>query len=111
MPVTEAISDVTDTTFADDVLGQDLPVLVEFWATWCPPCRMLSPVLEAVARERAGSLVVRKMNSDENPETVRAYRVMSLPTMILFRDGVPVRSFVGARPKLRVDEDIDAALA
>jgi thioredoxin 1 len=111
MPVTEMITDVTDATFAEDVLAQDLPVLVEFWATWCPPCRLLAPVLDALAHERAGSLIVRKMNSDENPETVRAYQVMSLPTTILFRGGEPVRTFVGALPKLRLEDGLDAALA
>jgi thioredoxin 1 len=105
------IAEVTDTTFTAEVLGSDVPVLVEFWATWCPPCRMIAPVLAELARERAGTLAVRKINSDENPETTRAYQVMSLPTMILFREGEPVLTVVGAQPKARLEERLDRALA
>ncbi|MFJ1759721.1 thioredoxin [Amycolatopsis sp. NPDC088138] len=104
------ITEVTDTTFTADVLGSDVPVLVEFWATWCPPCRMIAPVLAELARERAGTLAVRKINSDENPETTRSYQVMSLPTMILFRGGEPVLTIVGALPKARLEERLDRAL-
>ncbi|WIV54778.1 thioredoxin [Amycolatopsis nalaikhensis] len=103
------VTAVTDATFAE-VLGSDVPVLVEFWATWCPPCRMVSPVLDALAAERAGTLAVRKINSDENPETTRSYQVMSLPTMILFRHGEPVETIVGAFPKARIEERLDRAL-
>ncbi len=102
---------VTDATFADEVLGADLPVLVEFWATWCPPCRMVAPVLDAIATERAGTLAVRMINADENPETVRKYQVMSLPTMVLFHRGLPVRGWVGALPKARLTEELESALA
>ncbi|UOZ11958.1 thioredoxin [Amycolatopsis sp. WQ 127309] len=103
--------EVTDTTFAAEVLGGDVPVLVEFWATWCPPCRMIAPVVAELARERVGTLSVRKINSDENPETTRAYQVMSLPTMILFRAEEPVLTVVGAQPKARLEERLDRALA
>jgi thioredoxin 1 len=99
-----------DATFAADVLQQDQPVLVDFWAEWCPPCRMIDPVLKEIADERAGSLIVHKINSDENPETARAYQVMSLPTLMLFRGGEPVAAFVGARAKSRLLADIDRAL-
>jgi thioredoxin 1 len=105
-----AVSDVTDATFAAEVLGSDVPVLVEFWATWCGPCRMVGPVLAQLAGERAGKLAVRKVNADENPETTRSYQVMSLPTMILFRDGEPVTTIVGAYPKARIEERLDQAL-
>jgi len=105
------IAEVTDATFTAEVLGSDVPVLVEFWATWCPPCRMIAPVLAELARERAGTLAVRKINSDENPETTRSYQVMSLPTMILFLDGEPVLTVVGAQPKARLEERLDRALA
>ncbi|MDT7798694.1 MAG: thioredoxin 1 [Actinomycetota bacterium] len=104
------VTAVTDATFAAEVLGGDVPVLVEFWATWCPPCRMIAPVLAELARERAGTLAVRKINSDENPETTRSYQVMSLPTMILFRGGEPVLTIVGALPKARLEERLDRAL-
>jgi thioredoxin 1 len=107
---TSEVLDVTDATFAADVLGSDVPVLVEFWATWCPPCRMIAPVLTALAAERAGVLAVRKLNSDENPETTRSYQVMSLPTMILFRNGEPLLTLVGALPKARLEERLDRAL-
>ncbi|MCR6482124.1 thioredoxin [Amycolatopsis sp. OK19-0408] len=100
---------VTDATFAE-VVGSDVPVLVEFWATWCGPCRMVGPVLEQLATERAGKLAVRKIDADENPETMRSYQVMSLPTMILFAGGEPVETIVGAFPKARIEERLDRAL-
>ncbi len=103
------VAEVTDTTFPE-VLGSDVPVLVEFWATWCGPCRMVGPVLAQLATERAGELAVRKINADENPETTRSYRVMSLPTMILFRNGEPVETIVGAFPKAHIEERLDRAL-
>ncbi|TWP52121.1 thioredoxin [Lentzea tibetensis] len=101
---------VTDETFAADVLEQDKPVLVDFWAQWCPPCHMIVPVLEEIEVERADSLVIRKVNTDENPGVMRTYQVMSLPTLMLFRNGEPVQAIVGARPKGRLLEELDAAL-
>ncbi|ONF65618.1 thioredoxin [Amycolatopsis keratiniphila] len=105
-----SLSVVTDETFQALVLDQDKPVLVDFWAQWCPPCHMIAPVLEQIAGERAGSLIIRKLNSDENPLTARNYQVMSLPTLILFRGGSPVWTTVGARPKARLLADLDAVL-
>jgi len=106
-----SLSVVTDETFRELVLEQEKPVLVDFWAQWCPPCHMIVPVLTEIAEERAGSLIIRKLNSDENPLTARDYQVMSLPTLILFRNGSPVWTTVGARPKARLLADLDAALA
>jgi thioredoxin 1 len=100
---------VTEETFDDRVLGRDKPVLVEFWATWCGPCRMVAPVLEQIADERSDVAVV-KLNYDEEPAIGQRYGVMGLPTMLLFRDGEPVRSIVGARPKARLIAELDEAL-
>jgi thioredoxin 1 len=101
---------VTDASFEREVLQQDKPVLVDFWARWCPPCHMIAPVLKEIAAERADSLVLRKINADENPATVRKYQVLSMPTLMLFRNGEPVQALVGARPKARLLDQIDDAL-
>ncbi|WP_326565502.1 thioredoxin [Amycolatopsis rhabdoformis] len=97
----------TDATFAADVLEHERPVLVEFGAQWCPPCRMIAPVLAEIAAERADSLTVREIDTDANPETARRYQVMSLPTLIVFRSGEPVATFVGARTKARLLAELD----
>jgi thioredoxin 1 len=104
------IAAVTDETFDQEVIRHDGPVLVDFWAQWCPPCHMIAPVLAAIAAERAGSLTVRKLNTDENPAIARDYHVLSLPTLMLFRAGQPVQVFVGAMSKSRLLAKLDAAL-
>lgn len=101
---------VTDHTFAEVVLRNPKPVLVDFWAQWCGPCHMIAPVLAEIADERADSLTIVKINADENPVTGQDYGVMGLPTMLLFRDGEPIGSFVGARPKARLLAELDDAL-
>jgi thioredoxin 1 len=98
MPENSLIT-VTDATFAELVLSNRQPVIVDFWAEWCPPCRPVAQILAELAEEFGGRLVVAKINSDENPEATRAYRVMSMPTLLFFRDGDVVRTMVGARPK------------
>ncbi len=97
---------VTDQTFSDDVLGSDKPVLVDFWATWCGPCRMVAPVLEEIATEHGEKLTVAKMDIDTNPSTPRDYQIMSIPTMILFQGGKPVKQIVGAKPKAALLADL-----
>ncbi|HLL37920.1 MAG TPA: thioredoxin family protein [Streptomyces sp.] len=99
-----------DADFAAEVIGSELPVLVEFTADWCPPCRQMGPVLSAVAAEEGERLKVVQLDVDTNPETTNAYKVLSMPTFMVFRDGEPVRSMVGARPKRRLLEEIAEAL-
>ncbi|GAA1979551.1 thioredoxin [Kitasatospora viridis] len=101
---------VTDETFEREVLSSDLPVLVDFTADWCPPCRMIAPVLAAVATERAEQLRVVTLDVDHNPITQSAYGVLSMPTLMLFRGGEPVASMVGARPKARLLRELDQVL-
>ncbi|MCL6517333.1 thioredoxin [Alicyclobacillus sp.] len=93
-----ATVNVTDQNFASVIQG-DKPVLVDFWAAWCGPCRMMAPVLEELSEEAGDRLVVAKLNVDENPRTAGAYGIMSIPTMILFRSGRPVKQLVGYMPK------------
>ncbi len=90
---------VTDDSFSDDVLASGKPVLVDFWATWCGPCKMVAPVLEEIATEKAGELTVAKLDVDANPATARDFQVVSIPTMILFKGGQPVKRIVGAKGK------------
>ena len=101
---------VTDKTFITDVLQSDKPVLVDFWAEWCGPCRKVSPVLEEIAGEMADQVTIVKINIDENPETTRAYRVMSVPTLTIFKGGQAVQSVTGARPKGELVRFIEAAI-
>jgi thioredoxin 1 len=104
------LSTVDETTFEDVVLRSDKPVLVDFWAEWCPPCHQIAPVLAQIAAERGEQLTVVKLNSDENPAISARYRVMALPTLILFHRGEMIWSVVGARPKARLQKDLDDAL-
>ena len=90
---------VTDDSFSDDVLSSSTPVLVDFWATWCGPCKMVAPVLEEIAAEKSGSLRVVKLDVDANPGTARDFQVVSIPTMILFKNGEAVKRIVGAKGK------------
>jgi len=91
--------EVSDASFADQVLSSERPVLVDFWATWCGPCRMVAPVLEEIAAEKSEQLTVAKLDVDANPETARNFQVVSIPTLILFKNGQPVKRIVGAKGK------------
>ncbi|WTU05005.1 thioredoxin [Kitasatospora sp. NBC_00070] len=104
------MAEVTDETFAEQVLAAEGPVLVEFTADWCPPCRMMAPVLADIAREQAHRLTVVQLDVDRNPQTQAAYAVLSMPTMVVFRDGRPVKSVVGARAKARLLREFDDVL-
>jgi thioredoxin 1 len=104
------VQQITDDQFETEVLGADVPVLVELWAPWCGPCRQLSPILDQLASERAGSLKVVKINQDENPLVSSDYRVMGLPTMLVFDHGEPVAQMLGARSKARILDELDRVL-
>ena len=101
---------LTTATFDEAVLGADVPVLVDLWAEWCGPCKMLEPVLESIATEQAGRLRVTKLDYDAEPEIGRRYDVMSLPTLLLFRDGELVHRMVGARGKHHLLEELERYL-
>ena len=103
--------DVTDDTFDADVLKSGKTVVVDFWATWCGPCRMVAPVLDEIAGENKDKLTVAKLDIDANPETARTFQVMSIPTMIVFQDGKPVKQIVGAKPKAALLSDLADYLA
>ncbi|MFK0181273.1 thioredoxin [Streptomyces xanthochromogenes] len=100
------VDEVTDETFADVVRGSALPVLVEFTADWCGPCRQLAPVLSAMAAEEADRLKIVQLDVDRNPATTAQYGVLSMPTLMVFVDGEPVKSMVGARPKRRLQQEL-----
>jgi thioredoxin 1 len=101
---------VTDGTFEEEVLKSDVPVLVDFWAAWCGPCRMVAPIIEELAADYDGRAKVTKLDVDENGDTAGRYGVMSIPTMIIFKGGEEVERLVGARPKMAIAERMDAAL-
>jgi len=106
-----AITDVTDSNFQAEVLESDTPVLVDFWAPWCGPCRIVHPVLEQIAAERGDALRIVKVNVDENQETAMTYEILSIPTLILFKAGAVEKRVVGAYPKQKLEAELEPALA
>ena len=105
-----ALPDVTDNNFQAEVLESEQPVLVDFWAPWCGPCRVVGPVLEEIASER-NDLRIVKLNVDENQQTAAAFEVLSIPTMILFKNGQVAKKVIGAYPKKRLESELEAELS
>ena len=105
-----ATKTVTDQSFASDVLGSDSPVLVDFWAEWCGPCRMIAPALEEIAGELGDKVTIAKLNIDENPDTPGRYGVRGIPTMLLFKGGQPVAQKVGAAPRSQIQQWLESNL-
>jgi thioredoxin 1 len=107
----QEVQDVTDQEFDQVVIKSEIPVLVDFWAPWCGPCRMVAPIVKELAGEYDGKVTFRKMNTDENPTVSAQYNVRSIPTLLIFKGGTQVGQIVGFRPKSQIKERIDAALA
>jgi thioredoxin 1 len=105
------VREVTDRTFAQEVLQSTSPVLVDFWADWCGPCKAIAPIVEELAHEYEGRFRVMKLDVDENPRTALAYKVQSIPTLLVFKDGKPAERIVGAVPKKVIVDKLHSVLA
>ena len=101
---------LSDSTFDEEIKSSDAPVLVDFWAEWCGPCKMIAPTLEEIGKDYAGKLKIAKLNVDDAPDTARRFEVMSIPTLILFKDGEPQLRIVGAKGKGQLLQEIDPFL-
>jgi thioredoxin 1 len=109
--VGEGINHLTDATFDESVGAADVPLVVDFWAEWCGPCKMIAPVLEEIAKDNDGKLQIAKLNVDDNPEIARRYEVMSIPTLLVFSDGEVKRRLVGAKGKAQLLEELSEFIA
>ena len=105
-----SIIHVTDSSFEEDVLKSEAPVMVDYWAEWCGPCKMIAPILDEIAEEYTDSLTVAKINIDENPRTPQQYSVRGIPTLMIFKDGEPIGTKVGAVSKLQLSAFIDSII-
>ena len=101
------VGDVSDATFEAEVLKSSIPVLVDFWAPWCGPCRAVAPVVDEIANEYKGKLKVLKLNTDENPKTAQSYRISGIPSLMVFKNGQPVEQVVGAVPKSTLSSAVE----
>src|SRR4051812_43618873 len=104
------ITTLSDSTFNEEIASADLPVLVDFWAEWCGPCKMIAPILEEIDAEHGGKLQIRKLNVDDNPNVARQHQVMSIPTLIVFKDGEPVKRLIGAKGKGQLLQELEEFL-
>jgi thioredoxin 1 len=109
--VSDDIVTLSDATFDETVSGSDTPVLVDFWAEWCGPCKMIAPTLAEIAAEQSGKLTIGKLNVDDNPDTARRFDVMSIPTLLVFKDGKQVKRLVGAKGKGQLLQDLAEFIA
>jgi len=101
-----SITTLTDSTFDEEIASADLPVVVDFWAEWCGPCKMIAPILDEVAGEHAGKVQVMKVNVDDSPDVARRFDIMSIPTLIVFKDGKPAKRMLGAKGKGQLLEEL-----
>ena len=107
----DEILTLSDATFDETIAGSDTPVLVDFWAEWCGPCKMIAPTLAEIASEQKGKLAIGKLNVDDNPDTARRFDVMSIPTLLVFKDGQQVKRLVGAKGKGQLLQDLAELIA
>ena len=107
--MTEPIT-IEDGNFNQTVLKSDIPVVVDFWATWCRPCAMIAPILDELAKEYGGQIKFTRLDVDHNPKTAAQYHIMSIPTLVIFKNGTPIANMVGFRPKAELKRSLDAAL-